>query len=763
MAEAMLRPVQDTDPEKMAVDPVVGEAMKRWKRVSEIEAVARERFIDDIKFAEADSDNAYQWPQAIKRNRDFDKRPCLTINLTRQHNLQIINEMKQNKASIKIRAVGGQATVDSANLIAALIRNIEYRSDAQAAYQNAGSFMVKGGIGWFRLHTQYISNDTFDQEIRILPIWDPLTVSADPDTLQADKTDMKWAFVFDLVTLDQFWQMYPEYEGMVSLSPLGVDGGDMDWVNDEYVRVAEYWRKVPKKDQLVSFVDPTDQLRKTLLKSKMPKEVFEALKDAPLTKTRAVEHENVEWYLIVGEEIADKTEWPGKYIPLVRMIGEETKIENILDWKGHTRSMKDSQRMYNYNASAQVEFVALQSKTPFIASAQAIENYETMWNTANVQNHSVLIYNAFDEDVPDKPLEMPQRTQPPTSSPGFENGMQTAFNQMMMASGQWQNAMGMAGNERTGKAIQERMAQADTSVYHYQNNYEAALRTGGKMILDLIPKVMDTKRMLRLAAEDGEDMPITLDPSSPQVLTTLMAANGAVVTRVLNPKIGEYDVEADVGASYGTRREETVQALTLVLTQAPGLTGIIGDLLLRAMDFKEAQEAAARLKRMVPPQALGIGPTPNEQALQAKLTAATSALAKALQDTGKKDLKLTGKAEMRDIDAYKAHTERVAALKDLLSDDPAVLQQLLQELGDDTLSETLRPIIEANKKSLEAEQAEGEPGVTDSSVAATEEPPMPGAKKAPDGEWYILDPTRKSKYLRIGPLAEQRTSPGQGV
>lgn len=765
MAETALRLIEENNEGgPLTADPVVREAMKRWKRVSEIEAMAREHFIEDYKFSEGDADNAFQWPSAVKRNRDVDKRPCLTMNLTRQHNLQIQNEMKQNKSAIKIRATGGAATVESANLISALVRQIEYRSNAQAAYSNAGGFQVKGGIGWFRLITQYVSDETFDQEIRILPVWDPMTVAMDPDTLEADKSDAKWAFVFDLVPRENFWDMYPEYEGKVSLSPLGVDGGDDDWVSDQYIRVAEYFRKVSVDDMLVSFIDPVDQLRKNLLKSKMPKEIYQELKGSSMTKLRSLSRDSIEWFLIVGEEIADRTEWPGKYIPLIRVIGEETRIEGQLDWKGHTRAMKDAQRMFNYNASAQIEFVALQSKTPYIASAKAIEDYETMWNTANQVNHSVLIYNHHDQDNPEQIIPPPMRQPPPTGSPGFENGMQTAFNQMMMTSGQWQNQMGMMGNERTGAAIKQRQMQSDTSVFHFQDNYEAALRTCGKYILDLISKVYDTKRLLRLTAEDGEEIPVELDPTSPQVLQILQNASGAVVKRVLNPKLGEYDVEADVGAAYGTRRQETVEALTLVLTQAPALTGIIGDLLLRAMDFREAQEAAARLKRMVPPQALGQGPTANEQALAQRLQASQAALAKALEATGKKDLKLVGKAEMRDINAYDAHTKRIAALKELLSDDPKVLKNLLDELDDDTLSDTLRPIIEANRKSL-AEEAGGEPGATEgesTSRGSSSETgaPMPGARKAPDGEWYLQDPSRKGKYLRVGPLAEQRQPVG---
>lgn len=737
----------DQDPRALGMSPTIAEAMKRWKRCSDWEMNARERFLEDLKFSEGDSDNGYQWPAAIKRNRDVDKRPCLTMNVLRQHNLQIVNEMLQNKSSIKIRAIGGGATFQSASLFESLIRQIEYRSNAQAAYATAAGFQVKAGIGWFRLVTQYISPDSFDQEILIKRMRDPLSVYMDPDCKEEDCSDANYAFVFDLVPREQFWDMYPEYEGVVSLQPLGVGADDDDWISKDYVRVAEYFRRVKDNDILVSFIDPKDGLRKQLLKSKMSSEMFREIKASSFTRLRSTETEKIEWKLIVGQEVADETEWPGKYIPLIRVLGEETTIEGILDRKGHTRSMKDAQRMYNYNASAQVEFVALQSKTPYIASNKAIEDYESYWNTANMVNHSVLVYNAYDPDNPDKPLTPPVRQQPPTSAPGFTEGMNTAFNQMMMTSGQWQNQMGMIGNERTGAAIKARQAQSDTSVYHFQNNYESALKYCGRQILDLIPKVYDTKRLMHLMEEDGEDMEVLIDPTQQQALQEIMAQDGMVIRRVLNPKIGQYDVQSDVGPSYGTRRQETVEALTLILTQAPQLTPLIGDLLMRSMDFRESQEAALRMKRMVPPQALGKGPTQTEQALQLRLQASQTALAKALEESAKKELKLVGKDEMRDIDVYDARTKRIAALKDVLPEDPGVIQDLLNQLDKGTIGETLRPILEANLQTLKDKA--GKTGGEGATPATSNSPPVAGAKKAPDGKWYIADSARPGKYLRV--------------
>jgi hypothetical protein len=100
------------------------------------------------------------------------------------------------------------------------------------------------------------------------------------------------------------------------------------------------------------------------------------------TKTREVIRKKVKWCKIVGDEIVEKKDWAGSTIPIVPVIGQETRIEGEMDRKGHIRCMIDNQRMLNYNASAAIEYGALQSKTPWIASAAAIEGQDA-WATAN--------------------------------------------------------------------------------------------------------------------------------------------------------------------------------------------------------------------------------------------------------------------------------------------------------------------------------------------------------------------------------------------
>src|SRR5215831_14054333 len=738
---------------------ILEEARERFRACSEWEATYRRKFMEDLKFSEADAFNGYQWPDAIRRTRDLSDKPCLTLNVVRQHNLKIINDMRRNKSSCKILGMGNGATQESAEIVKQLIRHIEYNSKAQRnAYTPARGFQVKGGIGWWRIVTDYESNDSFDQEIYIKGVPDPLSVFMDPDCQEPDCSDGRYAFVFSFMPRELIEALIPDYPWQVGAPrmPIGIAPGESFFIEKDHWLVAEYFRKVPLADKLISFMTPMGD-RLTVRETKIPAEIASQLKQDERTLVRNVVDQQIEWKLIVGDEIVDETIWPGKYIPLIRCIGEENVIEGILDRKGHTRALTDAQRMFNYNASASIEFGALQTKSPWLAAAAAIEGLEGLWNTANTENHSVLVWKHVDDDNPEGVIPPPQRIEPPGASPAFEQGMQTAFMQMMMTSGQWQNQQGQMGNERTGSAIQERLKEGESATYHFTDNYEDALVYTYQQIIDLIPKIYDTRRIKHVLADDGIEMEIELDPGAAQPYMQSLDRQGNIIRRVLNPTMGSYEVAASVGPNVETKRQEAVEDLTQILTEAPALTAIIGDILLRNMDFDDAQEAAMRLRRMVPPQALGQGPSQNEQAMQQQIQQLQVNLAKALEQHGKDAIKLSGKDQMREIDVYEAETDRIKAVVPLVQmSDPSEMQAVIQQLVQDALETNLMPLLKANID-----------GISEQSGAAGGEgpagpgggPPVEGARQASDGEWYILDPTRRTRYLRIGPLAQQRQPP----
>jgi hypothetical protein len=733
-------------------DEIMDEAQKRFKRCQEWEADSRKLFLEDQKFVNADSDNGWQWPSKMKQARDLEERPSLTINKTRQHCLQIINDAKQNKPGVAIRPCGGEATYEAAQMLAGIVRFIEYQSSASVAYDTATEHQVHGGIGYWRIVTDYVDDVTFDQDIFIREVQDPLKIFLDPDIRTKDGSDARFAFVFEDVPKDTFLELYPEYTE--ETLPRGTLGNDpMDQEDDKHVRVAEYWRKVEIKDKLVYYKADGAAEYQTILGSKLPKGALKMLKGDPGTVIRDVVRYEIEWYEVVGDKRREKKIWPGAYIPLVRVIGEETIVENKLDRKGHVRALKDPQRMYNYWTSAAVEHVALQSKTPYIAPVAAIEGFETYWETANSVNHSILPYNATDDSGNMMPA--PQRQAPPQMAPAYLQGMQVAGQEMGMVSGQYDSQMGDKGNERTGKAINERQRQGDRATYHFIDNLAVAITFTGKILLDLIPKIYDTKRIVQILNADGTNVALTVDPNAQKALQQRADYDGKIVETIFNPNLGRYNVQADVGPQYGTKREQAFDSLVTLITQAPQLTNLIGDIMLRAADFPLADEAAERIKRMVPPEALGTGPTQREQQLTQQLQMMQAAMQELQRDNVLKTIQLKGKEEMRNIDAYDSETKRLDVLLKSTVPNPADTEQVFQHLVGEVAQTNLAPLVQANERSVTqvgqqaAPQGQGQA--------------PPGAKQGSDGNWYLPHPTQPGKFMQLGAPAKEPANPSMGM
>ena len=481
---------------------ILREGKERFTRCETWESAWRDRALFDTKFANGDPLNAWQWDTNVRTERGA--RPCLTYNQVRQHNLQVINDARQNKAQIKVTPTGGRASYEAAQVFCGIIRRIEYQSKAVDAYTTATYHQVESGIGYCRVDTGYVNDASFDLELFIKRVKDPRTIYMDPDCELYDKSDAMFAFVFEDIERSRYED---EYGKQTNPAPAALDHTD-GWNDEHHVRVAEYWRVVITTSTIHRLHDGT-----VVRDDEIPGELRDQVK-ALITKSREVQERTVEWFKIAGDKIIDREEWLGKYIPIVPWLGEETVVAGEMDRKGHTRSQIDAQRIYNYWASAAVEQVALQTKSPYVARADAIEGREEQWATANTKNWSVLLYNPLDEQGNE--IDRPQREQPPQMAQAYIQGMTIARQDLMSVTGQYQAEMGMPSNERSGVAIQQRQRQGDTATYHYIDNQAKGIRQIGRILLDLIPKIYDTHRVVLTLAEDGSEGRVLVAPDAPE-------------------------------------------------------------------------------------------------------------------------------------------------------------------------------------------------------------------------------------------------------
>lgn len=670
-------------------EKIIREAKDRFKRCQEWESRQRSIALDDKRFRYGDSDNNYQWPNDLRTAREIDQQPCLTINKARQHCLQIVNDAKQNKPGVKISPVGNGATFEAAQVFDGIVRHIEYISNAETIYDCATENQVDTGMGYWRIVTDYATDDTFDQEIFLRRIKDPNSVYLDPDIREKDGSDARFAFVFDDMPKDEFIKLYPDCEDDISHAALGNDTG---WITKDHVRVCEYYSRANRKDKLVAFAivgidgQPGEQqiIRLSELRKAVDKETIDAILADPETKTREILVDDIKWYKIGANKILDRRDWPGQYIPIVRLTGEESIIDGVWDAKGHVRYLKDAQRMYNYWTSSATEMVALQPKSPWIGSARAIQGYENYWKDANRISHSILPYNDIDEDG--NVVAPPSRPAPPVMAPAYVTGMQVAQNELMMASGQYQSQMGQNENAKSGVAINARQRQGDNATYHFIDNLAVAIRYTGKILIDLIPKIYDTPRIIKIMARDGTPSDVAIDPQARQAYIEEQQETGEEVRSIFNPAVGKYAVVSEVGPAYATKRQEAFAALTDIMKSSPELMSIVGDLLFKSADFALSEEIAERLHRAIPKQILGEGPSPEVEQMQGQLQALQQALQAALEEIADKEKQLQDKQQDHEIRGYEAETKRLGTVANSV---PEIGLDALKTVIQATISEMM--------------------------------------------------------------------------
>lgn len=671
--------------------PIVARAHRRFLKCQRYETEARTNWIQDYKFANGDVYNNYQWPVEIYQDRGT--RPSLTVNETRQRNLHIINEAKQNKADVKYRPTGGGATEAAAEVYEGLYRHIANVSNAQMAQGTAISFQVQAGLGWTVIEADYVEAspkpgpDAFNQEIYIRGVDQPMSVYLDCDCREPDGTGARYGFEFQDRPTDEVEEKHPELKGRLAVSN-AVDGEDAGWIREDHVREARYWEVTEDRDELLGDDEGT-----TVFKSDVPNELvkeWEAEHEArgSKLKRRPIIRKSVKCHLIIGFELVETTDVPGTAVPIIPWVGEVTIIDKRLDRKGHTRALISAQQMENYNWSASIEFGALQSKSPYLGPMAAFEGLESYYDTANTSSYAFLPWNHRDDEGQEIPK--PERQEPPVGAPVYMEGVQLARQFMMAASGQYEADMGKQGNERSGKAINERQRQGDRATYHFIDNQALAIRRQGVIIKEWIPVIYDTRRAAKIIAIDGTESEVTLDPDAAEAHTTRRL--GDAIQRIFNPRIGSYEVVSDVGPDYATQRQEAFDAIVQVLTQAPQLIDKIGDLLFKAADFPLAEEIAERLKPGLPPEALA-----QLELLQKALNHAQAQgmnsqklLGDALEALAEERLKQKGKDQQGLTDAFNADTTRFKAILDAAAKaDPTAAQTMIREMAQQAVRQAM--------------------------------------------------------------------------
>jgi hypothetical protein len=566
---------------------VLAEARRRLEAAWDHDSDNRTEAIKDLRFLGLD-----QWPEDVRQKRESEGRPVLTLDHLNQHKNQVVNDIRQANISLKAIPVDSKTDPALAEIVTALMRDVQYQSHAEHVYAQAADGAVSCGIGHFRFKTRYVDDRVFEQELLIEPIPYPLAVFWDPAAVKPDRSDAMWCFVTEFVPTGTFKQRYPHAQ-MADVDAMRdiASASGMYWATRDGVLIAEYWCKKPKKRRLVAFedgsvVDLTDAERG------IEEQLVQVY--GPVQGEREAQGYKIEQSIISGVEVLEGPhEWAGQYIPIIPVIGSEIHLETKTIRMSLIRGARDPQRLYNYWRSAAAELIALVPKSKFLVTDKQIAPYRAEWEQAHLSPKPYLRF------VPDDkmPRGMPQKIDPADPPAAIWQEASLVVDDMKAATGIYDASLGAKSNETSGVAIARRQVEGDVSTYHFADNLRRSLEHAGRVMIDLIPKIYDTQRVVRLLGEDGQEKFEQIN------WPTIDTATGeSVVYNDLSS--GRYDIRVSIGPSYTTQRIEARETLIEFMKAIPQAAPYIMDLVASSLDFDGADDIAERLKKLIPPQIL---------------------------------------------------------------------------------------------------------------------------------------------------------------
>lgn len=553
--------------------PTVRRMMQRFEQADTAERNNRDRGLNALKFRRGGKD---QWDTKILGIREGMNSPSESYNQIPQFIHQVTNDMRQNMPQTRF-VPETDDDQEKAEIMEDLARAIQSGSEAEVAYDTAAESQVTIGWGYWRYVTEYENDQSFNQVIKLKWIPNPFTVYDDPLAVDQDKLDRKWLIQFCDIARKDFNSDYTE-----NLDGKGIeyDGNELTgtgdsvarWITNETVRVAEYWevKETTKKLYRTKDGKTTEEKPKGKIDDK-------DIRDVIVSK--------VTWYKCTALDVLESRTWEGSLIPYVFVSGEQLNIDGEVYYDGLVEQMMPAQKQYNYWTNAATEAVAMIPKAPYILDPRQIQGYQQYWDQANVKNFPWLPANAI---VDGQLIGLPQRANNNVDLNGILSLVSQAQQNFYTTTGIYPASLGKESNEKSGVAIRARQKEGDVSTFHFQDNVARALRAGGRILADLIPKIYDASRSIRVMKEDKTTRDVKINQKFQDRKTGEQ--------KEFDLTAGNYHVMVTTGPSYTTRRQEAQDSMTALAQSYPPIMEVAGDIVVESFDWPGAKQIADRLK-----------------------------------------------------------------------------------------------------------------------------------------------------------------------
>lgn len=705
----------------------ITEAQRLYQEALDATAEQRAQIAEDLEFS--DPSNPQQWDRKLKAQRENDPggmRPCLVFDQTQQYIANVCGQVEQAPPALHALPVGDGADKKVAEQLDGFFRHIEHVSRAKQHYTRAMTSAGRTGVGYLIVRPEYVNRALGWQEPRIGSEGDPLRVVFDPWSVELDGSDADFGYLLLPYSHRAFERKYGKAE-KVSFA----DEERKVQVDDrQSIIVAEHWCA---EDETANMIVCTDLMNGEEVavteteyweRAKDPNNSLQVVTDGDKPRTYKDKRRVIKWSTMSGVAyLEDEREYQASSIGIVPVYGYVGWSNGRMHYCGIPRRAMSAQRAYNLHMSEMQAIMGQAAKAPYMISMRALggdENLKSLWDRAAVDNRAFMPWHDSDEQGP---IAKPERMQPGVNLQNHIAGAQQAIHDIQASLGMYQASLGAPSNESSGVAIDARKQQGEAATAHFPAHLAASLGQVGKLCMEMIPRLIDTRRQLRILGIDETPGNVTIDPEQKQALQETPQGLS------INPNVGRYDVRVVVGASFSTQRTQAQQAFTEMMRANPAMAPALAPLWAQTLDVPHADKLAQVLTAVAPPEVKAVlNPEADKQPQTADLIAQVQQLQAGLQeaiqhaqDAQAEADELKAEKEAREeenaIKAYDAMTKRMVGLKDAITPD-SVQQLVVQTI--ETMLRQPEPMEEPGPDAWQAQtlpMGEG-PGMDETHEAA---------------------------------------------
>jgi len=489
-------------------------------------------------------------------------KPRYTFDMTGPVVDAISGEIERADFGVSITPAGGVSSKEDAKLFGGIIRSIEDQSGAIDIYNMSARNMVTSGIDGWMIVQKFQDCDSFEQDLAVVPIANFIDSVWFGPFKKPDASDAEWCVVLEAMDKDEYKEKYGDEMSCVS-------------VGDGRTAQAYY----DKADQvIIGNIFYIEYEPRTLLLMQSGKVLDEednqdiiddiiAAGDS-IAKTRKRNEATVYSRLFDGKEwLNEPQETVFSEIPVIPEFANFKIFENKVIYRGVVEKLMDSQRVFNYSKSREIEEAALAPRAKYWLTQTQTAGHEDTLATLNTNADPVQHFN------PD-PLNpgTPQQSGGAMVNPGLATlsaDMRTVHQQ---SASLYAASMGDNPGLQSGVAIKRLQDKGDVGTIKYFRAHERAIARTARIQVNTIPRVYSTEREMMILGQDGSvDIRTINQPVFDQQTRKMVTVNDL--------SKGKFSVSCSSGPSFQSRQQETVAAITEIAVVDPSVIQMGSDIL----------------------------------------------------------------------------------------------------------------------------------------------------------------------------------------